>query len=346
MKKYSEFSASDFVADDAFLNWVLKPSNENRTFWENWLDEHPEKKEEVDLAIAMIKSLKFEENSSLNTFQKNRLLEKINTGIDEKNSAGRSFPFPKGSKKTLQVIASGVAACFAIFLVLNFFGINQDIDRVTASTPFAEKKELLLPDGSTVILNANSSISYSEDWGEAAEREVWLQGEAFFEVVKAYNESKTSVPFVVHSENLDVKVLGTSFNVGERRGHTEVTLVTGKVKLENKLKKNDSQYLEPGEHAEISVSDREIKKSVVDTEKYSSWIDDKIIFEKTALLEIKNVLQDHFGYEVIFQDEEITDRKFTGVIKTDNLDVFLRTLEISFDVEVTRQKGKIILNKN
>ena len=344
MKKYKDFSSSDFIADDAFQKWVLTPDSENDRFWKEWLEKHPEKKIEVEAAIGIIESLKFEE-ASLNTFQKERLLERINTSIEKKKSQ-QSFQFRPTSRKRFRLVAGGIAASLTILFLLNFFPFLPDTGQITVRTPYAEKKELLLPDGSTIILNANSAVTYLEDWDDISEREIWLEGEAFFKVEKISNEENESIPFVVHSENLDIKVLGTSFNVGERRGHTEVTLLTGKVKLENKLKKDDTRYLEPGEHAEVSISDQEIKKKEVDVDKYSSWIDNKIIFEKTRLLEIKNVLQDQFGYEVVFGDEEIKSRKFTGIIKTDNLDIFLQTLEISFDVEVTKQEGKIILTKN
>lgn len=346
MNKYQNYGSADFIADDAFLKWVLEPNPENQEVWDRWLAENPGKREEVEKAVAIVKSTKFGEDVSLNSFQKLRLLERINSGIDKNASEDETRMMRTLSvTRKIRLFAGGIAACLAVIFLLKYLPLNQEVQTITVSTEFAEKKEVSLPDGSAVMLNSNSSISYASDW-EESQREVWLKGEAFFDVVKSSDENEEFRSFVVHSDNLDVQVLGTSFNVGERRGRTQVTLLTGKVKLENKLEeKREPQFLEPGEHAEISLVDREIRKTVVDTEKYASWIDDKLIFEKTELQEIKHVLQDQFGYQVTFRDREIANRQFTGVIKTDNIDVFLQTLELSFDVKIIKEEGEIIFQK-
>ena len=343
MEKYQSFNAADFIADDSFLNWVLSDDKQSALFWRKFLAQNPDKKEEVDKAIKIIKSLEFQDEVVLNPFQKEKLLERINSRIDSlKNGNGQ----PKRKKQKNVFRYTGIAASFAIIAFLSYFFFNNFQRTTTISTDFAEKRELMLPDGSSVILNANSEISYAKDWDEEKIREVWLKGEAFFEVVKTRGKNNVPKTFLVHSGNLNIEVLGTAFNVGERRGETKVTLISGSVKLENKLDKSAAPLvLEPGEHAEISTSDKVLKKSKVNTRKYASWVDDLMIFEATELGDIRYVLEDNFGLEVVFEDPQLMQRKFTGVIKTGNIEEFLRTLELSFDIDVTNEDGKIIFRK-
>ena len=342
MEKYQSYNATDFIADDSFLNWVLSDDKKSAVFWRKFLAENPQKQKEVDKAIKIIKSLEFQDEVVLNPFQKEKLLEKINSRIDSLKNGNQQ---PKGIKRRSILRYTGIAASFAIIAFLSYFFLNN-FQRTTISTDFAEKREMMLPDGSSVILNANSEISYAKDWNGDNSREVWLEGEAFFEVVKTRGRNNVPKTFLVHSGNLNVEVLGTSFNVGERRGETKVTLLTGKVKLENKLDKSAAPLiLEPGEHAEVSTKDKVLKKSKVNTRKYASWVDDLMIFEATELGEIKYVLEDNFGLEVVFEDPKLMQRKFTGVIKTGNIEEFLRTLELSFDIDVTNKDGKIIFRK-
>ena len=343
MNKYQSYNAADFIADDSFLNWVLSSDQESDGFWKQWLDQNPQKQEEVDKAIKVIVSLQFQDEVLLNPFQKEKLLDKINSGIDDLEMETK--PQKVIVRSAVFRYAMGFAASFLIVAFLSYFFMDN-FQQTTQSTDFAEKREVVLPDGSSVILNANSKISYAKNWDGENVREVWLEGEAFFEVIKSKRENNEPKTFLVHSENLDVEVLGTSFSLGERRGETKITLLTGKVKLENKLDKNAAPiFLAPGEHAEVSTKDKVIKKSKVDTEKYSSWVKDILIFEAVELSEIKDVLQDNFGLEVIFEDQSLLQRKFTGVIKTRNLEEFLKTLELSFDIDVTKKDGKIIFRK-
>lgn len=344
MNKYQSYTAVDFIADDSFLNWVLSSDKDSDAMWRQWLEQNPQQRKEVDKAIKVIQSIQFQEEDVLNSFQKQRLLDKINSRIEilEMDSTPKT-----GLKRRLFLrYAMGIAASVALVAFLSYFFMG-DFQQTTQSTDFAEKRELLLPDGTSVILNANSKISYANTWDEDDLREVWLEGEAFFDVVKAYGENEEPKTFLVHSGNLDVEVLGTSFSLGERRGETKITLLSGKVKLENRLNKEAAPiFLIPGEHAEVSTKDKVLRKSTVDTRKYSSWIDDILIFDAVELSEIKYVLQDNFGLDVVFEDKSLLQRQFTGVIKTNNLEEFMRTLELSFDIDVTKKDGKIIFQSN
>lgn len=345
MNNYESYKAVDFIADDYFLDWILSPNHENENFWKQWLAAHPHKKGEVEKAITIVKSLEFKGEVSLSIFQKARLLDKINARIDQLESNKKHKVYDIHYKRSKFRLIGGIAASLAIVAFLSYFLVNYS-PKTVIETGFAEKKEIVLPDGSLVIINSNSEISYSGNWEDQSIREVWMEGEAYFDIKQVAGKNSSSKSFIVNSDNLSVQVLGTTFNVGDRRGETKVTLFSGKVKLENKLNKNAKPlFMEPGEHAEISKDDKVLKKLKVNPQKYSSWINNKLIFEDARLLEIKHVLQDNFGLEVIFEDQDMLKRRFTGIIKTDNIDEFLRTLELSFDVNVTKENGKIIFQQ-
>ena len=95
-------------------------------------------------------------------------------------------------------------------------------------TGFAKTKKITLPDGSKVTLNANSELKLSSNWGDKGDRQVWLEGEAYFEVEK---KLATHQKFIVHTKDIDVEVLGTKFNVNTRHEKAIVSLEEGKIKL-------------------------------------------------------------------------------------------------------------------
>jgi transmembrane sensor len=105
-------------------------------------------------------------------------------------------------------IFGGVA--LTLFLVTQFFGNNEG-GKLAVQTEYGKLKQVLLPDSSSIVLNANSKIEYDKNWSKGKRREVWLEGEAFFDV-RHLNQDTTQVStydqFVVHTEDLDVEVLG------------------------------------------------------------------------------------------------------------------------------------------
>src|SRR5690606_15777064 len=117
---------------------------------------------------------------------------------------------------------------------------NQSSSWLQCTTGYGETRKINLPDGSLVVLNANSELKYESNWQQAPMREVWLQGEAFFEVVKTTEEKQ----FIVHTGSLDVEVLGTQFNVHNRHQKVQVVLSSGKVKLQP-LERQESLLMNP-----------------------------------------------------------------------------------------------------
>ena len=141
--------------------------------------------------------------------------------------------------RLVRVVAA--AACIAAF-GFGIWWIGARTGRpqyASERTGYGEMKTIVLPDSSVVILNSNSSLRIPEQWSDAEGRQVWLEGEAYFQVQK---QPATVRKFVVHTRQVDVEVLGTKFNVNTRRQQAVVSLEEGKVRL--LVYKGDSAVLE------------------------------------------------------------------------------------------------------
>ena len=185
-------------------------------------------------------------------------------------------------------------------------------------------------------MNSESSLRYPVKFG-LHRREIFLSGEIYLEVVP-----DTQRPFIVHTANRTIKVLGTRFNV--RNYPTDslwsTTLVEGKIQIGH----NDTTYiLKPGEQYTASRQEGRPQISSVNPALYTSWISGKIIFHNERLEEIIRQLQRWYDFEVFFQQQEVKNYRFRGVLSRDMdirqaLDIIEETTDLKFDI-----KGKTIL---
>jgi ferric-dicitrate binding protein FerR (iron transport regulator) len=202
----------------------------------------------------------------------------------------------------------------------------------------------VLPDSSVVTLNGNSTLSYVSGWTASATREVWLAGEAFFEVRKiAIDENiAEKLKFVVHSANFDVEVLGTSFNVNDRGNHASVVLRTGKIRLQQADEKANIM-MKPGDLVAFSKEKNDLVTKTVDPDLYTSWTKNKLVFERTPLPEIARLLEDNYGLEITLKDAHLRERIFTGTIPTMQVEVLLRILEESLQIHITKKGNQVMM---
>ena len=201
-------------------------------------------------------------------------------------------------------------------------------------------KNILLEDGSEVTLNANSTLKVPKDLTTDQFREVWLEGEGFFSIAKKPNH----VRFLVHANNVSVEVLGTKFNVNNRRGNTEVVLTEGSVRLTSDLPRKDNAvlYMKPGDMVSLSSRDTTFKRKVVVPEKYSAWQSNKLVFEDTPLFEVAQKLEDYYGVQIVIQDKTIADRQLTGTLPNNDLGIVLKSLSASHNLSIQREEDQII----
>ena len=176
------------------------------------------------------------------------------------------------------------------------------------SVPRAGEYVMTLSDGTKVWINAESEIKYPVVFGPD-KREVFITGEAFFEVVK-----DSLRPFIVHTPNAQTTVLGTSFNIRaypeEKRSQT--TLAEGSVRI---YSPGSSMLLKPGEQAEVSALSGEMVKQEVEVKNFTSWKDGRFVFEQQPLEDIMRTLERWYDIRVIFKDEGAKRISLSGNMK-------------------------------
>ena len=202
----------------------------------------------------------------------------------------------------------------------------------TITVPRGGEYQLTLSDGTRVWLNAETELKYPVAFADEV-REVMLTGEAYFEVAK-----NVSRPFVVKAGQLDIKVLGTSFNMKSYPSETQqVTLVQGKVEVRVG---NYSRKLQPGEQLNYSSEGPEIRN--VDVKAYTAWKDRRFVFNDDLLEEVIHKLGRWYDVEFFLRDAEVRKIRFTGNLpKYRNLDQVLNKLELTTHIRFV-QNGRAI----
>lgn len=224
-----------------------------------------------------------------------------------------------------------VAAIFIIGLSAMFYinksGISEPKQAILASekpkvSDKPTRRFINLPDGSSVILNENSSLNVSDSFGSDRKREVYLQGEAYFDITPNPNQ-----PFIVHTGEIITTVLGTAFNikVSPLDKKVTVTVTRGKVKVgDNKTTYN---VLVPDEQVVVDASISQHIKVPVIAEQFIEWTNEDIYFDDVNIRDVAKQLQDRFGVSILFSTEKIKSCKFSATfLKSQSLKQILNII--------------------
>ena len=213
--------------------------------------------------------------------------------------------------------------------------VTEEYNKLT--TPIGGEYSLVLSDGTKVFLNADSELKYPVEFSDG-KRIVDLKGEAYFEVHK-----DSLRPFVVRVNGAEVTVLGTSFNVNTYGddGQIYTTLVNGAVRVSS-VKNGQAEVLKPGMQSVMDVQSGQLTVREVDVEPYVAWREGRFVFRAMTLDLIMRQLQRWYDFEVFYQNPELKDYEFRGVIKRDmDLDKVLSVIKVTTNVDF-EVKGKVI----
>ena len=211
----------------------------------------------------------------------------------------------------------------------------------TLLVPRGSEYDLVLSDGTRVFLNAMSEFRYPVRF-KGNFRKVILQGEAYFEV--AHSE----FPFIVTTNQLDLEVLGTSFNINayENSGNIITTLVEGKLKVVSAVKPEENWILLPNDQAIYNLDKKNIKVEKVDVSLFTSWKDGELNFHDMRLEDIMTILTRWYSAEVFYLDSSIRDLRFTGSLdKYENINYILDIIESTKKVKIEINGNEIGLRK-
>ena len=332
-----KYTLDDLILDPAFIKWVKSPDKTDGSKWVEWSVRSADNASILSEARDIILELSTDADEPLQQ-ELNELWSRIEASNDAWDLTQNNKSIFRRLIHSWYKIAAVSAGILLISFLAKIYLDNRNGDQHTA---FGEQKTIILPDSSVVILNANSTVSYSNNWNETKPREVYLKGEAFFSVV----HKKNSQRFIVHTKDLDVQVLGTKFNVNTRHSQTKVFLKSGKVKLFLTQATKKVVEMRPGDMVNFSPVQNVLLKKVVKPEVYTSWVDKKLAFEGASLKEIAQVLQDNYGYQVVFANSELASLTFTGTVDSGKIDLLLNILQKTFDISIEKKEGVLIVSK-
>lgn len=227
--------------------------------------------------------------------------------------------------KSVLRYAAAIVGVIVLAAGLAYWFRNKAEELVVASAAHGQVREMLLPDGTKVWLNQSSVLKYPRAF-EGKERHVYLDGEAYFEVARNHEK-----PFTVKSQAMDVRVLGTSFNIKCRPDNSfaETTLVEGEVEVKDKSDKGRITLL-PGQKAVLNRVTGRMQVKQVDPKMEIVWHNDLIPFEKSSIFQIAAALERFYGVKIILSPDVDSTNTYSGVLKKkDNIESVLNSLRNS-----------------
>lgn len=302
--------------------WLTLESNKEQFF--EWLEEfenkHPQYLPQSDMALAAYESF----------LVNNPHGEIYNEPTQVENT--RFSPRIRGIRWL-------VAASVVLFLGL--WAFSDPIMYQTYRTGFGEIQAIALPDGSKVILNANSSLRLPRFGFGKETREVFLKGEANFSVMHTQGHQK----FVVKTnKQFEVEVLGTEFTVFARQQFSKVVLNKGKVQVRYKQGPSLKQItMKPGDLISLNRQNKIEKKVVSQPQNYSAWEQKRFVFEETTLEEVAYLMHENYGLEVKIDSQELSERVIMGSFRAENVDQLLQSISELLDISVVRQGNYVRL---
>ncbi|MEA1886507.1 MAG: FecR domain-containing protein [Bacteroidota bacterium] len=239
----------------------------------------------------------------------------------------------------LKLLTRLAAAIFA-GLILGYSGLliyrSLHFEKIAAND---QAREISLPDGSLVTLNAGSEIKFPKNFKED-NRKVKLEGEGFFDVV-----NDPLKPFSVEAAGIIVKVLGTSFNIDAKGDESTVTVIVaeGKVGIYGKSGNALSGELVRGDKAVINPGTGRISKTRNDNPNFNTYKTGHIVFENSSFKEVLNTLQEVYNVNIHVKDSEVYDKRITVTFRNKDFDYVLRTIQETLDLDIEKSGREIII---
>ncbi|MCO4293575.1 FecR domain-containing protein [Solitalea sp. MAHUQ-68] len=341
-----KYTVEELITDESFIRWVQLSLPEDEEKWGRILNQSPELNRRFAEARLWIEQLAFTEHTpSLDEEVRfsAKMKQSLGHGSANESLVRRLIP---NWLKVAAVLSGVLITALGAYWGYEYFSFKH------LSTGYGELTKIILPDSSEVTLNANSKVRYARSWDKDQIRELWLDGEAYFQVKhlnKDQKHIKNSERFVVHTPDMNIQVLGTSFNVKTRRNTTKVVLTTGKVMLTFNDRNKASLIMKPGDLISYSKKKDQVVKQTVNPIHASSWKQHQLTFEKNNIKEIAETIEDNFGYTVKVNIKSLEGRTISGSVSSENIDDLIKVLSDLLNVEIKKDPGNktiIIQEKN
>ncbi|MEO7393638.1 MAG: FecR family protein [Chitinophagaceae bacterium] len=273
------------------------------------------------------------------------------------------------SKKTMQKwywAAAALFIMFSLFAIGTLFNIKEkkalsatsEINEV--STRQGSKSKIQLPDGSVVWLNAGSKLTYNKEYGQQI-REVSLTGEGYFDIIK--NKEK---PFIIHTSNIDIKVLGTAFNVRAypEDKQTETILIRGSIEVTIKNRPDNKIILSPNEKLIVenesfikkgkdatkaiqpAISINKLIRSIADsTVAETQWVDNKLVFNDESFAELAVRMERWYDINIEITDPLLEQKRMTGNFEKETINQAIEALKLMIPFKHEQAGNKINIHR-
>jgi transmembrane sensor len=333
---------SDFLEDASFRDMVLH--EKHVLFWKEWIRINPDQKTTFDLAVRILLEIN-EGSESWDISSKAALLAKINQNRIKDSHA--SHFGAKGIFRLVGMVAVLLAGVFwwhsensqsSTIIYADQSTINSEW--IVKSNPAGQKSKYKLPDGSNVTLNSDSEIKYSTDFAKS-NREVHLNGEAFFEVA-----TDSLLVFEVYSGSLVTRALGTSFNIKNYPElNQRVQLTSGKVVVRTSDDYQEPIHLNPGQEL-VMTSQKSLKTQEFDITKATLWKDGILHFNGSSFTEVVSTLERWYGVKISIKNSPQKSFNVTAEFRKDYLENVLHSLSFTFDFNYAIEDKNVTIQFN
>ena len=369
MLDYKNYQAEEFATDPSFRNWKLGDSEEDARFWTGWLAQHPDKRRDIEKATLLLEAV-HESFDQVSEPEIRHEIQRLAGQLDQlpqvSPDSEETIPLPR---RPWMARSWQVAAVTLVGLMsLGWWWFNKSAfesspitytDLVTdpslslteVQNTTTSSKSVRLADGSLITLKPGSKLSYQSDF-TGPKREVYLSGEAFFEVAR--NPEK---PFFVYAEQLVTKVLGTSFTVRAHPSEAQIQVLvkSGRVAVfpnqrgndpSGKEKPTNEVVLTPNQQVVFLARENQFARSLVAIPELLEEMEEKpgFVFKATPIREVFEKLENAYGIEIVFDVELMQDcyltASFTDEPLFEKLDLITRTLNASYQ----QVDGQIVIS--
>lgn len=278
---------------------------------------------------------KIELLSEMQTYDAGKALKAVHRRINRLSLKQRVFKLQKIAAILLIPLLLGSVSY--IFILRNRLHQTEIVWQTVETMP-GQKSMVELPDGTKVWLNSDTQLSYPSQFKDRC-REVKLTGEAFFDVTEM-----PDCPMEVHIGDLDIKVLGTRFNVTNYStdNYADVVLESGSVDLYSSKEKHKDPLLsmKPGQKAFYLKNDKILSLKSVQTDQYTAWTRGELIFRDDPMTDVVHKLNRWYNTEIVITDSTISKYSYTATFQHESLEQILELLSISAPIEykITRRE--------
>ncbi|AOM78068.1 hypothetical protein BFS30_13290 [Pedobacter steynii] len=362
----NDFYVEELICNESFQEYCLGVSLENQILWREWIASHPDRRADIAEAERIVTILNVRQGSRTAQLkalrsglkQKDNFQSLISLKEEKEQASGVKRITPLWHLYLGSTAAILIAVAFLYFYKPSLFYVESKVESISVqfSSGKSPRKTIILKDGSVITLAKESSIQLTENF-DSSKRELWLTGEAFFDV-----KHDAAHPFVIHTVFNDIKVLGTSFNVKayKNSGFMETALIQGSVRVESKkypgyfvVLKPNQKLITPNSSEKAAVAKPALEYRVSKLQQDPTdpvpqeiqWVRKRLDIDNLPLSVIAQRLQEWYGIEIIISGEDVKNYRYSGVFENETILKTLEALQLSYPFQFKIEENKINIKK-